>query len=87
MRASIPGLVLIYFWVVKKLENGLKAKGTYILCIVLVLGGITGLHEIARTIVYSSRPYNIEAVAEESVFVEGNFSGDATGLFWEYIAK
>lgn len=87
MRASIPGLVLIYFWVVKKLEEGLKAKGAYILCIVLVLGGITSLHEIMRTIVYSSRPYSIEAVAEEAVFVEGNFSGDATGIFWEYIAK
>lgn len=81
MRASIPGLVLIYFWVVKRFEKGFKTVGAHILCIVLILGGITSLHEIARTIVYSSRPYSIESVVEEAVFTEGNFSGDATGFF------
>lgn len=87
MRASIPGLILIFFWIVKRLEKGFKTAGAYILCILLIVGGITSLHEIVRTIVYSSRPYNIEAVAEEAVFTERNFSGETEGIFWKYIAK
>lgn len=87
MRASIPGLVLIYFWAIQRFKEGIKTAGAYLLCIGLVLGGITSFHEIARTVVYSSRPYNIERVAEENIFSGGNFSGEATGLFWIYIAR
>ncbi|MBD5527036.1 MAG: hypothetical protein HDR02_01305 [Lachnospiraceae bacterium] len=87
MRASIPGLILIYFWVIKRFEERLKTAGTYILCIVIILGGITSLHEIARTVAYSSRPYKIDAVAEETILTGRNFSGEATGFFWKYIAK
>lgn len=87
MRASIPGLLLIYFWVIKRFEEGFKKAGAYILCAVLIIGGVTSLHEIARTVVYSSKPYNIEAVAEETIFTGANFSGEATGFFWMYIAK
>lgn len=87
MRASIPGLVLIYFWVIKRFEERLKTAGTYILCIVIILGGITSFHEIARTVAYSSRPYKIDVVAEETILTGGNFSGEATGFFWKYLAK
>lgn len=87
MRASIPGLVLIYFWVIQRFKEGFKTAGAYLLCVVLVLGGITSLHEIARTVVYSSRPHNIERVAEETILTGSNFSGEATGPFWIYIAR
>lgn len=87
MRASIPGLMLIYFWCIKRLNKGFKTYRTYALCVILAIGGITSLHEIARTIVNSSQPYNIEAVEEEAIFTQGNFSGEARGIFWEYIAK
>lgn len=87
MRASIPGLILIYIWSIKRLDQGFRTFKTYILCIILVLGGITGLHEIVRSMVNSSQPYSIEAIEEEAIFTQGNFSGEATGIFWEYIAK
>lgn len=87
MRASIPGLILICFWVIKRFEEGFKTAGAYILCILLIAGGITSLHEIMRTIVYSSRPYNVEAVEEQTIFTGGNFSGETEGIFWKYIAR
>lgn len=87
MRASIPGLILIYLWAIKRLEKGLKTAGTYILCFALIVGGVTSLHEVARTVLYSSRPYSIEAVEEEAVFTGRNFSGETEGIFWRYIAK
>lgn len=87
MRASIPSLVLIYFWVIKKYEKGFRTVGSYILCAALTVGGVTSLHEITRTIVYSSNPYIVRNVAEEAIFTQGNFSGEVTGIFWEYLAK
>ena len=87
MRASIPALILIFVWCVSALSNKKASKVTWILIIVLLLGSITPLHEIKRTLVYSKDAYILEFVQDTDVMTSINFSGPIDTLFWKHIAK
>lgn len=87
MRASIPGLFLVMLWCIDALGQYKSRIMFWGLIICLSVGSITALHEIGRTIKYSSTDFEIVYVDESAVMTEDNFSGERTGIFWEYIAK
>ena len=87
MRASIPGLVLIYLWCVSLLAEKKDKVRVYVLTAVLVLGAVTPLHEIKRSYVNSANYYENYALEEQLIFRGRNFSGDVDSFFWKYIAK
>ena len=97
MRASIPALVVLYLLVVDGLSRAKKEKNVVILgalLTVLLLGAITPLHEINRTISETISRYHAnqriqeESVDEMRIFTESNFSGNIEeNLFFKYIAK
>lgn len=87
MRASIPSLLLVILWCIDIVEQRRKDWVTYALIILLILGSITPLHEITRTIANTCKPYTLENVGCEVILTSDNFSGSTYTLFWKYIAK
>lgn len=87
MRASIPGLLIVWMWCVQALSEGKKEAVTYLIIGTLVLGAITPIHEIKRTYVYTRNGYEMQRVPENDVLNADNFSGNPELFFWRFIAK
>lgn len=87
MRASIPSLFIVMLWCIETLgKKSRNLRGT-ILVICLVIGAVTPIHEIKRTVVNSRNGYAIETVEDERVLNAANFSGSLDTFFWRYIAR
>lgn len=87
MRASIPALFLIMLWCIQAIDQKKKDLTIWVLIGFLVIGSITPLHEMKRTLVNTKEEYVLESVGNEVILTSDNFSGDAEGFFWEIIAK
>ncbi|MDE7311128.1 MAG: hypothetical protein K2N87_05830 [Eubacterium sp.] len=87
MRASIPGLFLMMLWCIQMLDAHKHKLCTGVLILLLAVGALTPIHEMARAIVNTRDGFVNQTAAEESIFMGSNFSGDTDGLFWKYIAK
>jgi len=87
MRASIPGLFLIMLWCIQVLDRKKAGKRVWILLLLLGIGAVTPLHEIKRSYVNTAGAYENQSVERERIFQIDNFSGDAEGIFWQYLAK
>jgi len=90
MRASIPGLFLVMLWCIRAVDTGLREKGPYRACLLLVLlavGAVTPVHEMKRSLVHTREYYQNQIVEEDAVFMGNNFSGSIEGFFWRRLAK
>lgn len=97
MRASIPGLFLLMLWCIRALEKlpqRLRNKeerrqriSVCLLAALLVLGVLTPLHEMTRTVVNMQHGMENQTASLESVLRGNNFSGTTEGFFWKYVAK
>lgn len=57
MRATIPALIILYFFIIKALENTEFLKKKYLTCVLisaLLIGSVTPIHEMARTVILTS---------------------------------
>lgn len=97
MRASIPALLLLILLIIDTIIKAYKKKDFItikILLFVLIIGSVTSLLEINRTLY---RTYDLikqygeivnEEVNKKDVYTGINFSGDIEeNLFFEYLAK
>lgn len=91
MRASIPALIMLYLMIVNSLNTfwKQKKKGYFgALVIVLLLGSITPLCEINRTINKTAQSYFMQQPvysgnqSEEEIFLSPNFSGKTEKNFF-----
>ncbi len=88
MRATIPALVLLCLMVIKVFESR-KFRQTYkllyvILIIAFLIGALTPIHEITRTVIFTSQGYT-KTVSDLSF---QNFFGRTDGnLFLKYFGK
>ncbi|MDE7312854.1 MAG: hypothetical protein K2N87_14730 [Eubacterium sp.] len=87
MRASIPGLFLLLLWSIQMLERSKKRWPACLLLVLLLIGALTPMHEMARTIVNTQAGLENQTAEAERVLRGNNFSGSAEGFFWKYIAK
>ncbi len=87
MRATIPALILLYLFVVQALESKefLRNKLSAILLIILLLvGSFTPVHEISRTVVYTS----LGVKKAPSILQGANFYGYVeNNKFLKYFGK
>ena len=94
MRASVPALFMLYMLVAETLSKALRKKDkptAAALIIILVIGSLTAIHEISRSVVYTvlsdGRPANPSA-SEYEIMTGGNFTGESeNNFFFEYLAK
>ena len=87
MRASIPALLLVTLWCIEAIDRKEKDLRTWALIALLIIGSITPLHEIKRTLVNTKEEYVLESVGDEVILTGDNFSGSTDGIFWKLIAK
>lgn len=96
MRVSIPALFILMLLVQDTLEKAAEQKNWIILgslTIVLCIGSMTPIHEMARTIWHTieRKYYEVqlnETLSQKEILNAGNFSGNVEGnLFFEHIAK
>lgn len=97
MRASIPALMLLCLMVIDALQSAAEEKNYFLLgsmIILLLMGSVTSIHEINRTVAMTTAAYREnrripeDNVSEDAVFSGNNFSGDAdTGFFFRYLAS
>lgn len=87
MRASIPALILIMFWLIDALGAQKRTLTTWVLLGLFLIGSVTPLHEIKRTYVNTRDGYVLQNVGKDELLLPGNFSGETTGVFWEGIAR
>lgn len=87
MRASIPGLFLLMLWSIQMLERPKKRWPACLLLVLLLVGALTPVHEMTRTIVNTQAGLENQTAEAERVLKGDNFSGSAEGFFWKYIAK
>lgn len=100
MRASIPAEVIIYLLVVQTIYTARLHKDTPIcvaLTILLIIGAITPIHEIDRTIQYTWTSYQngmmvyTKTLTEEELMMGdcgSNFRGSIdTSFFARYMAR
>ena len=97
MRVSIPALFMLMLLTIDGIMQARKEGNKYILCsviILLVIGSITPIHEITRTLTNTrERLYTDIQVYEASVtdyelLNAGNFSGSTeNSFFFKYIAR
>jgi len=85
MRASIPGLLLIFLWCIQCIYENKDRIRVGILIIVVLIGAITPIHEIKRSYVNTMNPY--ENAVESSLYMGNNFTGSPDSFFFKYIAK
>lgn len=87
MRATIPALFILYFYVVNMFYEENDNKFIIgMLTVLLIIGSITPIHEIARSVYYSAIGFTkVESVMEAG---SGNFYGYVEGnKFLEYFGK
>ena len=87
MRASIPALLLITLWCIEVIDSKEKDWVTWVLIGLLLVGSVTPLHEMKRTLVNTKEEYVLESVGDEVILTGDNFSGSVEGVFWDVIAK
>lgn len=87
MRASIPALFIVMLWCMEAIGNRKKGTTFYLIIAMIIIGAITPLHEIKRTLINTSQGYCLEQISEEEMFTSANFSGNLNSFFWNYIAK
>ena len=90
MRASIPGLFLLSLLCMQIPQE--KNIYSWILILVLLIGTITPVHELRRSLAFTQESYAINTVDDELLYGQvsnehGNFSGTLESLFWRYFAK
>lgn len=88
MRASVPALIILYIMVTDTIIQATK-KRSYIhcalICVVLLVGAITPLHEVYRSIRYtidyrvSGTDILSQSASEDNVMNAENFSGVRSG--------
>lgn len=97
MRASIPALVLLCLMVIDGLQSAFDGRHYLLLgslLLLLLIGSVTSLHEINRTVAMTTASYRENKkipennVSEDVIFSGNNFSGDADrGFFFQYLAS
>lgn len=87
MRASIPALFIVMLWCMEAIGNRKKGTTFYLIIAMIIIGAITPLHEIKRTLINTSQGYCLVQISEEEMFTSANFSGTLNSFFWNYIAK
>ena len=97
MRASIPGLVMLYLFVIHSLEKSRRERRLLhlgLLSAVLLTGALTAQHEFNRSIKETfdasraGTPTRLEATAPEEILLLGNESTSAEdNLFYRYLAR
>lgn len=95
MRASIPALLVLVILIIDSIQKMYKEKKyAFLIAIIatLVVGAVTPLHEINRSIRYTANVYNTnEKVMQDSstgLMKGGNFSGyTERDLFYDIFAK
>ena len=89
MRASIPCLMLLSLYVIDAFYRSRENKDnvlTILITITLLIGSITAVQEIYRTILNTSLNTPRYFGTESNIFDEGNFSCDADDtVFFKYI--
>ncbi len=91
MRASIPALFtasLMAGFALKEYFSQKRFVPLVSLIVILVIGAITPLHEILRSIIASSGEFENSFKSVQSVFDSGNFTALVSdSFFFEYLAK
>lgn len=87
MRASIPGLFLIMLWCIQTFDTHKWNLRLILLAAALLVGSVTPMHEIRRSISVSRDDFAVVGIEEEKVFEAANFSGITESFFWKNIAK
>ena len=98
MRASIPALVVLYIIVIRAIIQGMeqrKHKQVFIILIILLIGGITPLHEMVRTITMTKVSYvgkeisimQAPATYDQVMKNEYETTDIEKNIFFKYIAK
>lgn len=97
MRASIPALVLLCLMVIDALQSAFDGKNYLLLgslILLLLIGSVTSVHEINRTVAMTTTAYTENKripennVSEDVIFSADNFSGKAdAGFFFRYLAS
>lgn len=89
MRASIPALFIVMLMVIEYLDEEGKNYTTYLLIAVLIIGAVTPMHEIKRTVSKTiNQGYINEIADEDDILLQGNFSGVVKdSVFGNYIMK
>ena len=91
MRASISALIILYLMVAEMLRNSWKDKKWLVFGCLLVLflvGSVTPVHEITRTITMTMNAYrngetvSLEGQTEDYIFTDCTFSGTADDNFF-----
>lgn len=87
MRASIPALFVLMLYVIEMLEEELTGRGRTLLLLVLIIGALTPISEIHRTLVYTKSREAQTTVALQDLFGGANFSGNSESFFFKKLAK
>jgi hypothetical protein len=91
MRASVPSLYILMLMIIDEMESVRKSSVRTVLLLVLVIGSITPIHEIMRTLIAtynSGRNPKIVFVSEEAVMKAPVYStGDKNKFFFKYLAN
>ena len=96
MRASIPSLLVLFCMVAKSLQEDMKEKNIarYVIATALVIGSITVVHEVGRSVTNTVQRYQREhevvnpITSEERILQSNNFSGEtADNLFFTYFSR
>lgn len=87
MRASIPGLFLIMLWCIQTFDTHKWNLRLLMLAATLLIGSVTPMHEIRRSIAVTRDDFAVVGLEEEKVFEAPNFSGITQSFFWKNIAK
>ncbi len=89
MRASIPALFILILMIIDFLDNNSKSTMKNVLMILLLVGSVTAIHEMHRTLITTAtNDYEIYVLEPESVFAQPNFSGKVqNSIFCDYIMK
>ncbi|MGN0367704.1 MAG: hypothetical protein ACI4EK_02895 [Wujia sp.] len=97
MRASIPALFVLMLMCIAALDAWFEKKkwiGIVVLCIVLMIGAITPVHEIHRSIYRTNlaketgKTAQREEVEVEDMLTQPNFYGDKQqSVFFRYLAR
>lgn len=97
MRASIPPLFILMLLFIDTTEKALQENNKAILgavSIIVLIGSITPLHELARTVTYTNISVNqAEQVEEDDTSADillssDNFAGEAeNNIFWDYFIR
>ena len=61
MRASIPALLLVTLWCIEVIDRREKDLITWVLIGILLVGSVTPLHEMKRTLVNTKEEYVLES--------------------------